>query len=117
MANNFTIDDIVNIAVGCGVVADRPAARERYKDVIRQQSADVKATAGGTGRKGFGAASPKRRAAAATGTRSATAPPTEYPSAWAKAKGRSLGVAAGLRAGRKAQAGTAQPGARITQGL
>jgi hypothetical protein len=81
-----TIEDVVNIAVGAGVCANTPAARERYKDIVRQQSRI--AASGST------APLPKRKPAASAPAQQ----PTEYPSAWKQARR----VAAGIRVGRKA---------------
>jgi hypothetical protein len=91
-----TIEDVVNIAVGCGVVADTPAARARYKDIVRRESAAARVAASGKAAHRSTAPLPKRQAVVATGAPSAPAqPPTEYPASWGR--GRSLGVAAGLR--------------------
>jgi hypothetical protein len=96
-----TIEDVVNIAVGCGLVADTPAARERYKTIVRRQSAARVAASGKAAHRST-APLPKQKAAAAPRAASAPAQPTEYPSSWGR--GRRLGVAAGLRIGRKAGA-------------
>jgi hypothetical protein len=95
-----TIEDVVNIAVGCGLVADTPAARERYKTIVRRESAARVAASGKAAHRST-APLPKQKAAAAPRAASAPAqPPTEYPSAWKQARR----VAAGIRVGRKAGA-------------
>lgn len=98
-----TIDDLVNIAAGYGVITDTPSDRAMYRARLRDEGARVAAAAANSPR---GAKWLRRKhsagtpAAASTGQPSAAPvapaqPPTEYPQAWVK--GRSLGRASAVR--------------------